>query len=359
MRKPKKYGLKGKITVIIPVHYERHQYLERLLDYYSSVDVDILICDSSKIKFKNTNKYRNVKYHYYRNVPYAVKLNDIMKKIKTKYAVMCGVDDFITPDAMKKCIEFLEKNKDYASVEGQTVSFYKKNEKVVYGPSFMSAAGKDVNSEDIFERIRKQLNPYSEILYCVTRTHTLMNKYSDESCQKIKDYNVWEIFCTIISAIDGKHRILPIFYGARESMADSDANFVTPLNAFMKSRNNKDESANFLNLLTSYVSAKVNIPTETAKKKMIAIIKEYADSERKHNARARMRVLKLAYSLSPRLGLLIKNTYFEIKRMINIRKTKNLQGYPFYDEKAKEQLAEIDRYVKKHNIPSKWRTIQV
>lgn len=42
--------LLNNITLVIPIH-NRHKYLTRLLDFYSSVEIKIFIADSSQKKY--------------------------------------------------------------------------------------------------------------------------------------------------------------------------------------------------------------------------------------------------------------------------------------------------------------------
>ena len=44
--------------------------------------------------------------------------------INTKYSFICGDDDFISIQSVKKCALYLEKNKDYSSVQGHCVAFH-------------------------------------------------------------------------------------------------------------------------------------------------------------------------------------------------------------------------------------------
>lgn len=359
MKKNKQFKLSKHLTIIIPLHANRHDYLNRILDYYSDTDFRILVCDSSKNKFKDAAKHKNAEYYHYKNMPYAKKIHEILKKVKTKYAVFCGVDDFIIPESIVKCLEFLETHKDYATVQGHYISFYNTGKKIVYGPTFLEAARKDSDSDDCCERINNQLNPYIEIIYAVSRIENLRSIYSSEAIKKIKDLNIWELMSTIISVINGKHKVLPIFYGARESMADSGANFVLTLDRFIKTKEGKKEFEEFIYLLSKQLSEKENIKLDDSSRKIRRCVRKYLKIKNKENIRGRMKIIFFLDSVSKRAGNLVRDVYFEIKRLKNIKKTKTIPGYPFYEKKAINKLQKIENKVKKHNIKSKWRTIQV
>ena len=110
-----------KVTLIIPT-YNRHNYLTRILDYYSNVNLRILVADSSQNEYPFKNTYQ-IDYFHYPNYMPSKKLADIIQKVKTPYVFMCADDDFIIPRAIEKCIKFLDKNSDYSSAQGIYFSF--------------------------------------------------------------------------------------------------------------------------------------------------------------------------------------------------------------------------------------------
>src|ERR1035437_9123475 len=98
----------SKITIVTATR-NRHPYLERIIDYYSNYNIQMLIADDSKEKYAKELP-RNVTYYYYSGEPYLSRLNDILQKVKTPYVVLCADDDFIVPDGISKCVSFLDDN---------------------------------------------------------------------------------------------------------------------------------------------------------------------------------------------------------------------------------------------------------
>ena len=114
----------NKVTLIIPTH-ERHHYLERILDYYiniKSVDFEILIADSSVKAFREIES-PNIKYLHMPYIDLVEKLSIVLKFPRTPYTLICADDDFIIPDTIFKCIDFLDQNSDYSSAQGKYLSF--------------------------------------------------------------------------------------------------------------------------------------------------------------------------------------------------------------------------------------------
>ena len=116
------------LTIIIPT-FNRADLLRNCLNYYDKINFDgkILIIDSSddfelKQNQKNINNFNNL------NITHKIKKTSIMGSLKyaidyveTNYLTQSGDDDFIVPLSAKKCIEFLNRNKDYILANGKTL----------------------------------------------------------------------------------------------------------------------------------------------------------------------------------------------------------------------------------------------
>ena len=110
-----------KITLVIATK-NRHQYLERIVDYYSNSGINIIVADATKEKYSKKLP-SNISYFHYPEIHYCIKLDDVFKKVNTPYSLLCADDDFIIPEAIETCVDFLEKNSDYASAQGYYMMF--------------------------------------------------------------------------------------------------------------------------------------------------------------------------------------------------------------------------------------------
>jgi len=349
--------ISDKITILIPTH-NRHQYLRRILDYYSGSGIKILIADSSKEPFPQEYIFEEVEYHHYPEMEYSKKMSTIIKLLRTKYTVICPDDDFVVKKGMAKCVEFLDAHPDYASVQGHYISFMNKNKKVQYGPGYMYTIGMDINQDAPGDRIKPFLVPYMDVIYSVQRTESLKEAFSYTE-DKIKDYNLLEICTALVIIMNGKHRILPVFYGVKESIATSAGNYTIQLDKQAKMKCFKEQYGNFFEILVQHLAKRSGIGLRAARKKVSEAISAYINEIRRSDSRVRMKFITAVTKLSPKATSIIKNIYFEMKRVKYTRDTKKVPGYPFYDEAAAEDLKEIDRIIRKHNIPSKWRAIMI
>ena len=55
-------------------------------------------------------------------------------------------------------------------------------------------------------------------------------------------------------------------------------------------------------------------------------------------------------SISQFLSNSLRKIYFFIERIRNILLTKNMEGFPFYDLRARRELKKIDYFNKKYNL---------
>ena len=209
-----------KVTLIIPTHF-RHQYLTRLLEYYRDINFKILIADSSENLFPTRKSY-NAEYYHYPNYSPLKKLANIIQKVKTPYVFMCADDDFIVPESIKECISFLENNPNYASVQGRYIKFFPVKNDVIFQPMYVHFTDYHIDADDPIQRINKCMSFYMQLIFAIHRTENLkqgfalLKEFSDDYSANLVEYAV-----ALISVINGKHKMLPIFYCARESIPNS------------------------------------------------------------------------------------------------------------------------------------------
>ena len=113
--------MREKITVIIPSH-ERHQLLQRAIDYYSELDLFVLIVDSSEL-FLNVKLPENITYLHLPGSLFGDKIYSGLCNAITTYSCLCADDDFLAESGLKAGEKFLEENLDYVSVQGHYIQF--------------------------------------------------------------------------------------------------------------------------------------------------------------------------------------------------------------------------------------------
>jgi len=202
--------MKNKVTVIIPTH-ERHRVLERAIDYYSQMDVNVVIADSS-----NKDLSGKLPDHFlYLHCPDSFmgdKIYQSLCKVKTKYSCLCSDDDFLSESGLSVGYDFLENNPDYVSVQGHFISFDPSNPKEKYNPLYSNLIGYENSSISIEDRLKKCFN--APQIYALHRTKDLKKCF--EITLGISAVTVVEMCVPLVSLCISKHKVLPIFWQARD-----------------------------------------------------------------------------------------------------------------------------------------------
>ncbi|WP_027721801.1 TIGR00180 family glycosyltransferase [Maridesulfovibrio zosterae] len=219
----KKDSLNDLVTIITPT-INRPEFISRFLYYYSSIGFtgDILIGDSSDENrrvevldaVKKYEKKVSVKYAHYPSSAYPHSgscVKALNENIKTPYAIYCGDDDFLVPDGIAQCVDFLEKNKDFIAACGKRIVYQLDRE----GPSGKVVAMATRNSPDLTgETSLERLNTYivsgRSTQYSIFRSEAWVKMYKDADAMPSR-YLGEEFYPCCISLISGKIEMLDVF----------------------------------------------------------------------------------------------------------------------------------------------------
>lgn len=335
------------VTIIIPT-YNRHRQLKRLLEYYSSSHLPILVADSTSTPFPEAKYYRNVKYFHYPNYPYAKKLPLIYKKVKTKYVLFCADDDFVIPASIKDCVNFLEKNPSYNSAHGHYIFFENRsNQGIIAYPFYLESISLDVNSDLPSKRMVQLLSAYMQLLYAVTKTSDIKQVFRYlEEYPDIKNDNMVEIFQAIILCISGKSKTLPILYCTREVTPNSARTFTDDLDAVYTQKKYAKEYQAWLEAISKHLAKKERITRTEAKLKVQAAVDLYL----KHTF---MYVPFLKISILNVQRMLNKYSFGLAKKIYNLvlpsPESKNIKKHAFSKRSNKKEFEKIRFYIRKYD----------
>lgn len=247
------------VTIVIILH-NRHQNIRRLVEYYQGIEASIILADSSAQKHPSESLPSSWNHIYTPGINYTQKVELILQEIKTEYVILCADDDFIIPSAIKECISFLNKNLDYASVQGRCVC-YKKSEVM---------AGADIDFYPIYprleysyeaaeglERLDDLLADYKSYLYAVHRSSLLKDAYTGASAS-IRNLYLNEYNASILPIVKGKYKELPFLYQVREYAEDSDDKTAININTLLKDPAFKPDIDDFVYYLSSKINTWIN-----------------------------------------------------------------------------------------------------
>ena len=208
-------NIKNKVSVIIPTH-NRHGLLNRSLNYWIQLKLNVVVFDSSDKIYKN--KLDKIKYYHDPDISFVNKICEAVNKINTEFCVLCADDDFITFKGIKNAVKFLEKNSDYGIAHGDYYSFFLKpdvKKEIVWNKGYV---GQTIDLDTPQERLLYHFNNYNcPTFYGVHRTKVLKDIWNLTK-DNVDDNRFSELLPTMLSVIYGKVKRIEGFYCAREKL---------------------------------------------------------------------------------------------------------------------------------------------
>lgn len=249
-----------KITLILILH-NRHKNAERLLEYYKDYNFPIIIADSSYEQHTFPEVKNNWTHNYTPGLSFTQKIEINLQKITTPYVVLCADDDFILPNALNKCVSFLDKNPSYSTAQGLSIRFIKESvltKKIVF--ELMYRFSKSIENENVLTRLQEIFSSYRSVLYAVFRTDVLQYAFNGAG-EAIKNLFLNEYITAVIPITVGKYKELPILYQVREYALDSDDKTAPDLDTIAAKANQLEqyEFDSFINYTSDKIWHSANI----------------------------------------------------------------------------------------------------
>ena len=331
------------ITLLIPTH-NRHDYLDRTLDYYSAAGFPVIVADSTH-KAYDIKADRPVKLDYM-HLPgktLNAKLELAMNKVATPFTVMCADDDFLIFSGIENCVKFLQENSDYASAQGNCIAYMKRPEytdgmelRVMY----KHLLSFEIASNDPLSRIRSVFSNYRTLFYAVHRTQTLKLAFTGTAAV-IKNLYLNEYITAMIPLAAGKYRELNVFYQVREFAEDSGDKTTINLDAITLEDSYAAEFEAYIQLMVRKLSA-IPADVQITGVQLIDILTDFA----------RTINMTPAPSLKKKVGKLIENIPFIGKRLIHYNRSiesRNELKKVIRTEAEERALQHVQSIIRKHS----------
>ena len=287
------------VTLIIILH-NRHDNLDRLLEYYKKFSGSIIVADSSVEvhHFKNPSFSHN--YLYTPGLTFTEKIEKALGKVTTPYVVMCADDDFIVSESIFKCVDFLENNKNYAVAQGICISY-----RITRFPIIKIEFGKmysdhciDIASDDPFLRLQELFSSYRSVMYALHRTDTLKLAFKNAGAV-IKNLYLNEYLTALIPLISGKSKELPILYQVREYTEYSDDKTTDNLDKIFIEKKYSEELEQFVQLTANNASDITFIDKKILSNRIYQILEKFSKDPLINNRNTKM-------SFKKKIGLIVK-----------------------------------------------------
>jgi len=169
----------------------------------------------------------------------------------------------------------------------------------------------------------------------------------------IQELNLLELGIALISVINGKHKVLPILYGVRETLENSLGALHEPFDNVVNDPNLKVEKESFINLISNHLVNKYGYAFDVSRMHVLKALNSYLKNFLPHHRGTIVRKLKM---VTKKISLVIKKVipgilFTKIQTSFYKTRLKRLSqkfGIPTY--KLFEDLNKIQKYILSHPI---------
>jgi len=139
---------------------------------------------------------------------------DALLSVKTEIVALCANDDFVGFNALTKASDFLTSNHEYSAVMGWGPTYSYDGRTLGWNFPDFETEKFNITNSDPLERILKIFSPYQQMFWSVSRRDVLIDTY--QSIPDVSSHLFQEINHTVIVALCGHARNLPLLYNARD-----------------------------------------------------------------------------------------------------------------------------------------------
>lgn len=222
------------ITLLIPT-INRSYFLVRLLTYYRELGFQGCICIGDSSDPQHVERTRGViqqlkgkmdiVYREYPGLSYPECIRNLVELVPTSYAVVLPDYDFLLPDALQRCVSFLEAQPKYAAAHGTAaiVNLYSQG---ACGEVRKIAPYRQptLEVENAGDRLLNHFKSYTFPLFPVCRTDDLREIYQKVSTLPDRYFALKLLPCSLV-IVRGKVKELDGLYLARQIL---DLKYLSP-----------------------------------------------------------------------------------------------------------------------------------
>jgi glycosyltransferase domain-containing protein len=215
------------ITLLIPSH-NRHLYLDRILDYYKDSGIPVIVTDSSMPAYHPVADRHPKALHYIHcpGIAFTEKLDRALQEVHTPYVVMCADDDFILPDGIAACLDFLQRHKGFTAAQGNFINYRLDGDRIDFRIMYPGVSSWTIDLRGPFERLETLFRNFKTFFNAVYRTEALQLAFRGAG-KVISNLYLNEYLTAIIPLALGNYIEIPVFYQVRES-SESSGDRTTP-----------------------------------------------------------------------------------------------------------------------------------
>ncbi len=192
--------------------YNRQDYALRAIHYWAGFDVNLYVLDGSlnpiDPALMNIDD-SSIKY-IHMPIGLAKRLGKVVDLIDEPYISWVCDDEFFLPTALSNCINFLEKNLDYAACTGRCLAFEPYIGDQIFGhDQYPKLADYDMIDEDPLIRVVSHMKNYTpSILYAVQRAQSWKVAHRAYAQAEFAIFAQAELQVELVGSFAGKTKVL-------------------------------------------------------------------------------------------------------------------------------------------------------
>jgi glycosyltransferase domain-containing protein len=214
-------------TLIVPT-YNRPSLLRALICHLESEGrfLNIVVADSSTDpdRLRNREFLKECGSHvrhleFPSDISFVVKLNIVLREVRTKYVSVCADDDMVFVDAVESCIDELDRDPELVGCHGTYLNFkFAESDRAI--DVQVEYSSPSIEGDAFEARAWQLLGKYEALFYGVYRTEvfaSVLKACEKEASSDYWEYYFWELFSAIAVLAHGKMRRIDQVYLARRS----------------------------------------------------------------------------------------------------------------------------------------------
>jgi glycosyltransferase domain-containing protein len=141
------------------------------------------------------------------NLDFMSKCLVALEQTESPWVTLCADDDFLFPEAVKQCADFLERQPGYVSAQGSTALLYPERRRF----GCMRLKGFNVEESVPYERCRRLAGNFFSNFYSVYRREELTRNFrlATANTDSRLTYTLPEMLLSQLSALQGRIKVLP------------------------------------------------------------------------------------------------------------------------------------------------------
>lgn len=338
------------VSVLI-ISHNRHQYLKRVIDYWSQSPWQIYIADDSPEPI-DISIPSNIKYLHCPGVSLIERIRNMNKLVKSQYTMLSADDDFQAFHGIETCIEFLDEHPDYVSAQGYFTRFAN-NDKISNVVDYVYAKGYHFDGDNPKIRFEQAMTPlFMHQIYSIIRTRVFQKTVETIKEVDWRATGALELSFTLIPLIFGKYITMPVFYSARDgsNTGKQSTKFISFEKWYSEKKHSKEVNLWRNKVAQVYQDAVGGTDQESLDVFDAAISKylmNYKNKSKLNPNEVSWRIL--LKEMLPKFILKHLQNLMNKYRMNQERKYHSV-GYPWANKRAAEDWERIEKILLKHGL---------